>query len=56
MKICNNKKKLNLGKKGDGCVKRQKMLSIASNKVWADNMKGADLGLSPQGTVEINRT
>lgn len=32
MRICKKKKK------GES-VKRQKMLSIASNKVWGDNMK-----------------
>lgn len=36
MKICKNK--LDLEEKGE-CVKRQRMLSIASNKVWGDIMK-----------------
>lgn len=35
-----------LGVKGDGCVKRQKMLSIAFKKVLGDNRSRS--GTSPQ--------
>lgn len=40
MKICKkNKQIIIIIIKKKACVKRQKMLSIASNKVWGDNMK-----------------
>lgn len=40
MKICKKtKNKTEFEKKKGESVKRQKMLSIASNKVWGDDMK-----------------